>query len=77
MIQNQSNVMALDISGHEPLSFDDLTVHRADAEISEISDSSLQQALRETESVWMKHHNHYAEVLDNLMMKVQAARGIV
>ncbi|MCK5335652.1 MAG: hypothetical protein KAQ67_05795 [Gammaproteobacteria bacterium] len=74
MIQNQSNVMALDISGHEALSFDDLTVHRADAEIS---DSSLQQALRETESVWMKHHNHYAEVLDNLMMKVQAARGIV
>lgn len=74
MIQNQSNVMALDISGHEALSFDDLTVHRADGEIS---DSSLQQALRETESVWMKHHNHYAEVLDNLMMKVQAARGIV
>ncbi len=74
MIQNQSNVMALDISGHEALSFDDLTARRADAEIS---DSSLQQALRETESVWMKHHNHYAEVLDNLMMKVQAARGIV
>ena len=74
MIQNQSNVMALDISGHEALSFDDLTVQRAEVEVSE---SSLQQALRETESVWMKHHNHYAEVLDNLMMKVQAARGIV
>jgi hypothetical protein len=74
MIQNQSNLMALDINGHEPLSFNDLTEHSTEAEVSE---SFLQQALREKESVWMKHHNHYAEVLDNLMMTVQAARGVV
>lgn len=74
MIQNQSSVMALDIGGREPLSFDDLTEQRMETEVTE---SSLQQALREKESVWMKHHNHYAEVLDNLMMTVQAARGVV
>lgn len=74
MIQNQKNDMELDINGHEPLSFNDLAQYK---NRNEISESSLQQALREKESLWMKHHGHYAEVLDNLMMTVQAARGIV
>lgn len=74
MIQNQSNAMALDTSANEPLSFNDLISLGTEVEISE---SSLQQALRETESVWMKHHHYYAEVLENLMLKVEAARGIV
>ena len=42
-----------------------------------ITEGAVQQALRELESVWMKHHNHYAEVLDKLMLKVEAARGVV
>lgn len=42
-----------------------------------ITEGAVQQALRELESVWMKHHNHYANVLDALMQKVEAARGIV
>ncbi|MDH5423459.1 MAG: hypothetical protein OEY29_00525 [Gammaproteobacteria bacterium] len=74
MIQNQTNVMALEASGNEPLSFNDLLSLGAETMVSE---SSLQQALRETESVWMKHHHYYAEVLENLMMKVEAARGVV
>lgn len=41
------------------------------------SENTLQQARREQESVWMKHHNHYANVLDNLLLKVAAARGVV
>jgi len=74
MIQNQNNSIALDLNHHEALSFNDLAEMKKEVEVSE---SSLQQALRETESVWMKHHNHYAEILDNLMMTVQAARGVV
>jgi len=74
MIQNHNSTMALDVNRHEALSFNDLVEVTKEVEISE---SSLQQALRETESVWMKHHNHYAEILDNLMMTVQAARGVV
>jgi len=74
MIQNQNNSITLDLNHHEALSFNDLVEMKKEVEVSE---SSLQQALRETESVWMKHHNHYAEILDNLMMTVQAARGVV
>jgi len=74
MIQNHNSAMALDVNRQEALSFNDLVDVKKEVEISE---SSLQQALRETESVWMKHHNHYAEILDNLMMTVQAARGVV
>lgn len=73
-MQNQNNPMALEISDHEPLRLNDL-VHLQDKE--KTSESSLQQALREKESLWMKHHNHYAQVLDTLMLKVEAARGIV
>jgi len=42
-----------------------------------LSETTVQQARRELESVWMKHHHHYADVLDSLMLKVEAARGVV
>lgn len=74
MIQNHNNVTSLipvqtDFNGGAIVTEDGSEI--------KITEGSVQQALRELESVWMKHHNHYADVLDKLMLKVEAARGIV
>jgi len=74
MIQEHNNVTSL-----IPVqtNFNGGAVVAEDGSEITITEGAVQQALREMESVWMKHHNHYADVLDNLMLKVEAARGIV
>ena len=67
MIQNK-NEMPLDT---------DKSINVKIEEDLNLSENTVQQARTELESVWMKHHHHYANVLDNLMLKVAAARGIV
>lgn len=77
MIQDQNNVITLDMGRVEPLNYHDGAIIAADVHEDVVTESAVQQALRELESVWMKHHHHYADVLDNLMAKVEAARGVI
>ena len=77
MIQNKNNVTPLIPDSKVEGNFNGGAIVASDGREIEITESAVQQSLRELESVWMKHHNHYAEVLDKLMLKVEAARGIV
>lgn len=77
MIQNKSNVIPFEPVSAEEDRFNGGAVVMEDGQEIDITEGAIQQALRELESVWMKHHNHYAEVLDKLMRKVSAARYIV
>ena len=73
MVQNGSNVS---VFPHYKGQFNGGAVINEDGVEVAISEGAVQQALRELESVWMKHHDHYARVLEHLMHRVEAARGI-
>lgn len=77
MIQDQNNITQCVPDSQYKGNFDGSAIITDDGSEVMITESSVQQSLRELESVWMKHHHHYADVLDRLMLKVQAARGIV
>ncbi|MDH5392830.1 MAG: hypothetical protein OEY11_06545 [Gammaproteobacteria bacterium] len=77
MMQNENNVSGLNVTDFEQVNFNGGAVIRPDGTQVFISEGAVQQSLRELESVWMKHHNHYADVLDSLMQTVNAARGVV
>ncbi|MDH5518402.1 MAG: hypothetical protein OEY36_11395 [Gammaproteobacteria bacterium] len=74
MIQHQNKNAYKNVSHISSTNFNGSAVEENAVEITE---GAMQQSLRELESVWMKHHNHYAEVLDCLMQKVSAARGVI
>lgn len=77
MTQRQNNVETLVSAAEFKGNFNGGAIITEQGAEIQITESSVQQSLRELESVWMKHHNHYAKVLDHLMLKVEAARGIV
>lgn len=77
MIQQQDKGACTTVAKLEQTSFNAEVQIDSDVDAINLTEGAMQQSLRELESVWMKHHNHYADVLDGLMLKVNAARGVV
>jgi len=77
MIENNTKVTAFVPKPELKGNFNGGAIVAEDGREIAITETAVQQSLRELESVWMKHHNHYANVLDKLMLKVEAARGVV